>query len=142
MEMNSRTIRVFIYGSLLPAQHNRHVVDSYVLHTEEGRIAGRLVDFGPYPALVRDAIAKRESSYVIGQWITVDRNGLAAMDVLEDFIGYEEENDYDRVWVRDLDYPDRSGWVYVWANDRDFPPIAAAFWPDFYAAKINRSSLA
>ncbi|MWC29018.1 gamma-glutamylcyclotransferase family protein [Paenibacillus sp. MMS18-CY102] len=142
MDVNKRIIRVFIYGSLLPGQHNRHVVDSFVLHAEEGRIAGRLVDFGPYPALVRDTAAKQTAAFVTGQWITVDRNGLAAMDELEEFIGYEENNDYDRIWVRDLDNPGLSGWVYVWPDDRGFPPIAATFWPDFYAAKISRQSLA
>ncbi|WP_127532598.1 gamma-glutamylcyclotransferase family protein [Paenibacillus kobensis] len=133
-----RTFQVFIYGSLLPDQHNHHVVERFVIRSEKGKVAGRLVDYGPYPALIRDLKASNENTFVIGQWITVDEAGLAAMDELEQFYGYEESNDYERVWVTDLVHDHLEGWVYIWDSDRGFPAIGQSYWPDFYAAKTTR----
>ncbi|MBD2848457.1 gamma-glutamylcyclotransferase [Paenibacillus sp. IB182496] len=45
--------RVFVYGSLLPGMANRHVVVPYLAREQPGTVRGRLVDAGPYPALVR-----------------------------------------------------------------------------------------
>jgi len=129
---------VFIYGSLLPNQSNRHIVDRYVLRSEDGKVAGRLVDCGSYPALVRDRKAADGNCFVIGQWITVDEPGLAAMDALEEFYGYEEHNDYDRVWVTDLDRKRLEGWIYIWDGDRGYPAIDEVYWPAFYADKTAR----
>ncbi|REK75747.1 gamma-glutamylcyclotransferase family protein [Paenibacillus paeoniae] len=128
-------IRVFIYGSLLPGQSNHHVVSRYVKSDMPGMIAGRLVDFGPYPAAVRDHASRELKSTIRGQWITVDRQGLAAMDMLEDFYGVEERNEYDRIWVSDLESPGLAGWVYVWDTDRGYPAIAGGYWPAYAARK-------
>lgn len=128
-------IRVFIYGSLLPGQSNHHVVSDYVKSYMPGVIAGRLVDFGPYPAAVRDRASVNLKAVIRGQWITVDRQGLAAMDVLEDFYGIEEQNEYDRIWVSDLESHGLSGWVYVWDCDRGYPAIPDRYWPDYAARK-------
>lgn len=125
--------RVFIYGSLLPGMSNHAVVSRHIEAAEPGRIAGRLVDCGPYPALVRDA--KSAGSTVRGLWIEVGRAGLAAMDVLEQFGGIEENNDYERVWVQDLDRPPLFGWVYVWDAARGCPGVPADFWPDYWLDK-------
>lgn len=131
MEVN----RVFIYGSLLPGQSNHHVVSDFVQCYRPGQIAGRLVDFGPYPAAVRDSIARARSSVIRGQWITVERAGLASMDVLEGFRGIDEPNDYDRIWVQDQNSAEVSGWVYVWDSNRGYPSIEENYWPDFFARK-------
>lgn len=128
-------IRVFIYGSLLPGHSNHHVVADFVHTYSPGQIAGRLVDFGPYPAAIRDSVAKECNSIIRGQWITVDRAGLASMDVLEDFHGIDENNDYDRIWVKDIQNAEVSGWVYVWDTNRGCPAIPEPYWPDFFARK-------
>ncbi|MFC4776982.1 gamma-glutamylcyclotransferase [Paenibacillus sp. GCM10023252] len=131
-------IRVFIYGSLLPGHHNHHVVSPYIQHYEQGRIRGRLVDFGPYPAAVRDEAARRQAYTIRGLWITVSRQGLAAMDVLEGFQGIEEPSDYDRIWTVDHDNASLSGWTYVWSGDRSYPAIPGDYWPD-YLIQVRQS---
>ncbi|QYR22911.1 gamma-glutamylcyclotransferase [Paenibacillus sp. sptzw28] len=129
---------VFIYGSLLPGHSNNHVVSDYILASRPGRIAGRLVDFGPYPALVRDAEAARSGSCVRGLWIDVEKDGLHVMDTLEEFRGIEECNDYDRVQAVDIDRPEQRGWVYVWGCPRGCPPVEGDYWPAYYKRKIAR----
>jgi gamma-glutamylcyclotransferase (GGCT)/AIG2-like uncharacterized protein YtfP len=129
---------VFIYGSLLPGHSNNHVVAEFILASRPGRIAGRLVDFGPYPALVRDAVAMRSGSCVRGLWIDVTKDGLYVMDRLEEFRGVEEYNDYDRVQAVDVERPEQSGWVYVWDTPRGCPPIEGDYWPAYYASKSAR----
>lgn len=128
-------LQVFIYGTLLPGESNHHVVASFVQASRPGQIAGRLVDCGSYPAAVRDAEAKRRNSIIRGQWIVVDRVGLTSMDKLEEFYGIEENNDYERVWVRDACQPVLAGWVYVWGDDRGCPRIVEPYWPDYRAKK-------
>ncbi|CAM4001206.1 hypothetical protein L1N85_14560 [Paenibacillus alkaliterrae] len=57
------------------------------------------------------------------------------MDRLEEFYGIEEQNDYERIWVGDIENGSPSGWVYVWATDRGCPEIPGDYWPDYRAAK-------
>jgi gamma-glutamylcyclotransferase (GGCT)/AIG2-like uncharacterized protein YtfP len=135
----TKLISVFIYGSLLPGQSNHHVASTFVQSYRAGQIAGRMVDCGAYPAAVRDSIARQRNSIIRGQWITVDRDGMAAMDVLEDFFGIEEQNDYERVWVTDARNHDVAGWVYVWDTSRSCPSVEEEYWPDFYARKIAQA---
>lgn len=133
-------IRVFIYGSLLPGEHNHYVMERFIDKSEPGRIAGRLVDVGSYPALVRDATAGLNSAATRGMWMTIPRIAIASLDELEDFFGWEEANDYDRIWVQDLDQSNLEGWVYVWDTDRGCPPVDSSYWPEYYATKQRRSS--
>ncbi|MEK3881882.1 gamma-glutamylcyclotransferase family protein [Paenibacillus sp. PL2-23] len=128
-------IRVFIYGTLLPGQCNHSVVSSFITSWEPGEIAGRMVDCGPYPAAVRDGAGTGEASTIQGLWITVSREGLAAMDALEEFAGIEELNDYERVWRSDRSKPDVQGWTYMWESDRGYPWIKGSYWPDYMAGK-------
>ncbi|WP_239565937.1 gamma-glutamylcyclotransferase family protein [Paenibacillus sacheonensis] len=85
--MNERRFTVFIYGSLLPGQANHHVAAPFIRDQEPGRIRGRLVDCGSYPALLRDEEADADGMAVRGLWITVDEQGLRQMDELEAFYG-------------------------------------------------------
>ncbi|MFC5648152.1 gamma-glutamylcyclotransferase [Paenibacillus solisilvae] len=126
---------VFIYGSLLPGHSNHEVVSASILASRPGRIAGRLVDYGPYPALLRDQEAALNNRSVRGLWIEVDAPGLIHMDELEGFLGIEESNDYHRVWVTDLDVPEQHGWVYIWDSARDCISIEDDYWPVYYARK-------
>ncbi|GGF99598.1 hypothetical protein GCM10010916_16100 [Paenibacillus abyssi] len=127
-------IRVFIYGSLLPGLSNHHVVAPHLQSIVPGTIAGTLVDFGPYPGLFRTGDL-RSAGTVRGCWIEVTRIGLQKMDELEGFAGIEEENDYERVWVRDSNHPKMQGWVYVWRDNRGYPVVRGNYWPDYFAAK-------
>ncbi|MCM3628949.1 gamma-glutamylcyclotransferase [Paenibacillus glycanilyticus] len=123
-------ITVFVYGSLLPGLINHFVIAPFLIDSEEGVIAGRLVDVGAYPAAVRDQAARLSGSLIQGVWFTIHRKGLAVLDELEEFVGIEESNDYERVWVQDERNPQRAGWVYIWPEDRGFPPVPGSFWPD------------
>lgn len=128
---------VFVYGTLLPGQSNHHVAAPFVSRMEPGTISGRLVDAGPYPAMLRDAEAIAGGMRVKGLWMTVSALGLRRMDEQEEFYGIEEANDYERVWARDLDLPARQGWVYVWDRPRGCPAIDGLDWPDYWARKTR-----
>ncbi|MBW5446974.1 gamma-glutamylcyclotransferase [Cohnella sp. CFH 77786] len=130
MRIHSGTVRVFVYGSLLPGMSNHGVIEPYVRASEPGRVRGRLIDCGPYPALLLDG-----NRLVRGMWMEVAREGLPALDALEEFLGIEEENDYERVWIRDADHPAVSGWVYVWTEPRGLPEAQGDWWPDVWADK-------
>ncbi|WP_274649343.1 gamma-glutamylcyclotransferase family protein [Paenibacillus humicola] len=130
-------ISVFIYGSLIPGFANHRVVAPYLLGApRDGRVIGRLVDFGPYPALLRDREAYRRGSLIRGLWIAVSPEGLRSMDKLEDFRGIGENNDYERVWATDTDVPERRGWVYVWDSPRGCPEIPEDYWPDYMIRRM------
>lgn len=120
---------VFAYGTLQPGQCNFAVAAPFVLARQPGRVRGRLVDAanGHYPALVRELSLVDRA--VRGWWLKLERDGLAACDRLEDFFGPEEANDYERIWTRDLDDPDRQGWIYVWPSDRGCSDLLSDIWP-------------
>ncbi|WP_276354740.1 gamma-glutamylcyclotransferase family protein [Cohnella caldifontis] len=118
-------MRVFVYGSLLPGMHHHAVAEQYATAMEPGRVRGRLIDAGEYPALLLGGPGS-----VRGVWLTVGREGLAAMDALEEYFGVEESNDYERVWLRDADRPEIAGWAYVWADARGFLEADGDWWPD------------
>ncbi|MFC4099526.1 gamma-glutamylcyclotransferase family protein [Paenibacillus xanthanilyticus] len=126
---------LFIYGSLLPGLSNHGLLAGRMLAMTPGRVAGRLVDVGPYPALVRDAAAAEKGSKARGLWIDVELKFLPMLDELEDFAGLEEPNDYDRVWTADADDPAKCGWVYVWPDDRGKPAVDGEDWARYFDEK-------
>jgi gamma-glutamylcyclotransferase (GGCT)/AIG2-like uncharacterized protein YtfP len=83
--------RVFVYGTLLVGEENHHIAAPYIRHIQPGKVKGRLYDVGAYPALVIE-----EEGEVIGEWFTVTKEGLQAMDELEE---YEEGSQYNYVYV-------------------------------------------
>ncbi|MFC4601671.1 gamma-glutamylcyclotransferase family protein [Cohnella hongkongensis] len=121
-----KTVRVFVYGSLLPGQCHHDVVKPYLHSVAPGAVRGRLVDAGPYPALLPDG----SDRIVRGAWLEISREGLTALDELEDFRGIEELNDYERVWLTDAHRPSLAGWGYIWPEARGFPFAEAEEWPD------------
>ncbi|MBB3114371.1 gamma-glutamylcyclotransferase (GGCT)/AIG2-like uncharacterized protein YtfP [Paenibacillus phyllosphaerae] len=129
------SIMLFIYGSLLPGLENHHYIGNRTISARPGYVSGRLVDCGPYPALVRDGRAAQETMRVAGLWIEIDRKTLLALDQLEEFAGLEESNDYERIWTSDLEQAGCSGWVYVWPTDRGLPEIAGDSWPAYLAER-------
>lgn len=138
---NSNTVQVFVYGTLLPGQSNHVVAAPFVRAAMPGRIKGRLVDCGAYPAAVRDDESISRNCIIRGVWLVVDIAGLAAMDELEEFYGIEEINDYERIWVTDADDTQLAGWAYVWGEDRGYPAIEHDYWPDYLAAqKITKNN--
>jgi gamma-glutamylcyclotransferase (GGCT)/AIG2-like uncharacterized protein YtfP len=124
----TRTVRVFVYGTLLPGESNHGVAAPWLLVAQPGEVSGRLVDCGAWPALVRggEAMAGR----VRGMWLTVGPEALGAMDELEDFVGPESPNGYERIWVRDASGRPLEGWVYVWPDARGLPYMDVDYWPD------------
>lgn len=117
--------RVFVYGSLLPGMRNHGVIARYARGATEGRVRGRLVDAGAYPALLPDP-----SRTVRGLWVNVPLAAMPALDELEDFVGIEETNDYERVWTRDADDSAIRGWIYIWTEPRGYPALDSDYWPD------------
>ena len=124
----SRIERVFVYGTLLPGECNHRVAAPWLLDARPGEVSGRLVDCGVWPALVRGGEAK--AGRVRGMWLTVKPEALAAMDELEDFIGPESLNEYERIWVRDASGQPLEGWAYVWPDTRGLPYMSVDYWPD------------
>ncbi len=59
-----------------------------------------IYDVGAYPALVIE-----EEGEVIGEWFTVTKEGLQAMDELEEYEEGSQYNEYERVWVKDIEQP-------------------------------------
>lgn len=94
-----------------------------------GEVSGRLVDCGDYPALIQRGMPA--DCAVRGLWLTVAQEALVPLDALEDYIGPEEANDYDRVWGRDRTQA-LQGWIYVWPEPRGCPFIPDGYWPDYW----------
>jgi gamma-glutamylcyclotransferase (GGCT)/AIG2-like uncharacterized protein YtfP len=124
-----RSVRVFVYGTLLPGESNHAVAARWMLDARPGAVCGRLVDCGAWPALVRGGGAASEGR-VRGMWLTVRPEALADLDALEDFAGPESPNDYERIWVRDASGQPLEGWVYVWPDARGLPFMDVDYWPD------------
>lgn len=127
-------IQIFVYGSLLTGESNHHVAAPYLLEFAPGTIRGRLIDLGPYPALVRTDV--HQGIDIQGEWFIVTEQGLRAMDELEEYYGPGKANVYDRIWVKDL-YEEREGWVYVWHEDRGYPGIEGGSWRNHLKAKTE-----
>ena len=124
----TRTARVFVYGTLLPGESNHGVASPWLLDAQPGEVSGRLVDCGLWPALVRGGEAA--AGRVRGMWFTVASGALRAMDELEEFIGPESLNYYERIWVRDVSGQPLEGWAYVWPDARGLPYMSVNYWPD------------
>ncbi|AMX83677.1 gamma-glutamylcyclotransferase [Geobacillus subterraneus] len=122
--MAKRRYRVFVYGTLLTGEDNHHVAAPYVLAVCPGKVNGRLYNVGSYPALVLG-----EDGEVEGEWLTVTEEGLKAMDELEDYAEGRDDNEYERVWVRDACQP-VEGYVYVYPPEKaaGLPPIPSGSW--------------
>ncbi|WP_158630077.1 gamma-glutamylcyclotransferase [Cohnella sp. AR92] len=153
-------MRLFVYGTLLPQFQASRMISAYVSDAYEGRVRGKLVDAGSYPALIpacwedtkeknilipecgggSEAASvlipaygersKDESAFVRGLWVEITREGLAVADRYEEFYGIEELNDYERIWISDADRPEVSGWVYAWPNARGYPDAGTDWWPN------------
>jgi gamma-glutamylcyclotransferase (GGCT)/AIG2-like uncharacterized protein YtfP len=116
--------RVFVYGTLLVGEENHHIAAPYIRHIQPGRVKGRLYDVGAYPALVIE-----EEGEVIGEWFTVTKEGLQAMDELEEYEKGSQYNEYERVWVKDIEQP-IEGYVYVYPKSKAarLPFIPSGSW--------------
>lgn len=127
-------ISVFVYGTLLVGECNHPVVAPFVQSVQPGAVYGRLFDVGAYPALLL-SIGGVER-HVAGEWLEVTEEGLQAMDALEDYYGPDGENEYDRVWVCDVD-GEREGWVYVYSKAEGLPAIEGCSWKAYNAQKSS-----
>lgn len=116
-------IQVFVYGTLLVGEENHRVAAPYISMVESGCVRGTLYDYGPYPSLV---LAGEQLVY--GEWLHITEEGLEQLDLLEDYNGPGQTNDYERVWVRDAIRTKKEGWVYVWSDERGCPRIPGGSW--------------
>ncbi|MCL6548173.1 MAG: gamma-glutamylcyclotransferase [Alicyclobacillus sp.] len=98
----SSTYMVFVYGTLRKGQGNRRVMEpNLVRELGPGCIRGEMYDLGPFPVVVLGG-----EGTVVGEWVEVTEQGLAALDRLEGYPHF-----YDRSVVRDLDR-EVKGYVY------------------------------
>ncbi|MFD0697341.1 gamma-glutamylcyclotransferase [Paenibacillus sp. GCM10027628] len=122
-------ISVFVYGTLLVGESNHQVAAPFVLSVQPGLVRGRLYNVGSYPALVliEDGQKDAKDHFVVGEWLEVTDEGLKAMDILEDYYGPGATNEYERVWVRDVN-GSREGWVYIWEDTTGLKEIESGSW--------------
>lgn len=110
--MRPLLFRVFVYGTLLVGEENHFVAAPYIRNIQPGKVKGRLYNVGAYPALVVE-----EEGEVIGEWFTVTEEGLQAMDELEEYEEGGQHNEYERVWIKDLEQP-IEGYVYIYPKTK------------------------
>ncbi|MCL6592797.1 MAG: gamma-glutamylcyclotransferase [Alicyclobacillus sp.] len=93
---------VFVYGTLRKGERNRRVMEPHLVRElGDGEIHGAMYDLGSFPVVSLDG-----NDLVVGEWVEVTEEGLAALDRLE---GYPDF--YDRAIVRDVN-GELEGWVY------------------------------
>ncbi|MEW9699735.1 gamma-glutamylcyclotransferase [Paenibacillus sp. SI8] len=127
-------ISVFVYGTLLVGESNHSVAAPFLLSVQPGSVSGRLYHVGPYPALalLQDDRIDDLVHAVKGEWFEITEEGLKALDALEDYYGPGENNEYERVWVRDVS-GSREGWVYIWEDISGLEEIASGSWRAYLA---------
>ncbi|WP_081841597.1 gamma-glutamylcyclotransferase family protein [Alicyclobacillus macrosporangiidus] len=93
---------VFVYGTLRKGQGNRRVMEPHLVRElGAGCIPGEMYDLGAYPA-----VSLNGDGVVVGEWVEVTDDGLAALDRLEGYPRF-----YDGTMVRDLNGA-VEGWFY------------------------------
>ncbi|MCY9666039.1 gamma-glutamylcyclotransferase [Paenibacillus alginolyticus] len=122
-------ISVFVYGTLLVGESNYYVAEPFVRSVQPGAVRGRLYDVGHYPSLALNTAedAEAQEGIVVGEWLEVTEEGLKAMDILEDYYGPGQSNEYERVWITDVN-GSREGWVYIWQNVSGLIEITSGSW--------------
>ncbi|WP_078547629.1 gamma-glutamylcyclotransferase family protein [Litchfieldia alkalitelluris] len=123
--MESKQYFVFVYGTLLVGEVNHYVAEPYIQQIETGSVKGFLYNLGPYPALLLD----ESGMEVHGEWFKVSEDGLAQMDILEDFEEGRTNNLYERVKVNDLNKK-LNGFAYVFNKEKikHLPLIKSGSW--------------
>jgi gamma-glutamylcyclotransferase (GGCT)/AIG2-like uncharacterized protein YtfP len=121
-ENQHRSIRLFVYGTLMPGQANHHRIEAHVKSTRPGTIQGVLVDLRAFPALVPG------EGTVHGVLLEIDEAALAATDWIEGCGTDREHSLYVRKQVAvQLDDGQRvTAWAYEYANPdriRDRPRL-------------------
>ena len=111
----SSTVRLFVYGTLLPDHCNHQRIVSHVRSAQTGTIQGILVDLGAFPALVPgDGIVR-------GVALDMDAEALRISDHIE---GYHADRRH-RLYVREEvqvnlhDGTAALAWTYFFANPED-----------------------
>jgi gamma-glutamylcyclotransferase (GGCT)/AIG2-like uncharacterized protein YtfP len=121
-------ISVFVYGTLLVGESNHYIAEPFVLSVQPGAVRGRLYDVGHYPALALPTEHEEsQENIVVGEWFEVTEAGLKAMDILEDYYGPGHSNEYERVWITDVN-GSREGWVYIWQDVSGLSEITSGSW--------------
>ncbi|OQM46097.1 gamma-glutamylcyclotransferase [Anoxybacillus sp. UARK-01] len=131
--MTEQTCRVFVYGTLLTGEVNHEIAAPYLQNVKPGKVKGKLYDVGSYPALVVD-----QEGEVVGEWLTITIDGIRRMDELEDYEEGRNDNEYERVWIRDCTQ-EIEGYVYVYHPDKalHLPLIESGSWRQHRPKKRN-----
>lgn len=113
--------RLFVYGSLkteLAHGTVRRLVEQCLGRPEPARIAGRLYNLGPYPALV---MARQRDEWVYGELVTI-RNPRGCLPRLDEYEGYDPRRPAVSEFIRYKDQARRLAdnraipcWVYRFA---------------------------
>ncbi|KGP71615.1 gamma-glutamylcyclotransferase family protein [Pontibacillus yanchengensis] len=121
------TYNVFVYGTLLPGEHNHHIVSPYLIERNKGNVTGRLFNVGAFPALVL-----HPTNRVSGEWFTVSDQGLIGLDFLEGYEPDHPNNHYERVWVKDNNN-EIEGYAYIYsdAKVKNLEEITSGCWKTF-----------
>lgn len=101
------TVRLFVYGSLLPGQEGYPLVEPFLLSREPGMVRGKLyaAEYARYVPGGDDMVR--------GEWYTLDPRVLPILDDYEDYHGPgHPDNEYERVAVADA-ATGAVGWVYA-----------------------------
>jgi gamma-glutamylcyclotransferase (GGCT)/AIG2-like uncharacterized protein YtfP len=130
------TTRLFVYGTLRPAQPNFVNIKNLVIAHESATTEGELLDLGAFPALVPG------DGIVVGDLLTIHSEALRITDRIESCELGAGRNLYDRreVAVTHADGSTISAWTYIFARperlvgrpkavvgERDGRPVFA--WP-------------
>lgn len=85
--------KVFVYGTLRQNESNHHYLEKEKLLASQCWVKGELYDTGyGYPALVN-----RSDSRVYGELYQIGDKKLEAIDLLEEYYGEGQDNDYERM---------------------------------------------
>jgi gamma-glutamylcyclotransferase (GGCT)/AIG2-like uncharacterized protein YtfP len=86
---------LFAYGSLRLGEADHGALSGAVSLGNSEAVNARLVDLGPYPALVEVATATSSADYrVVGELYDVDEAVLARIDVIKEHPSVIEENQH------------------------------------------------
>lgn len=110
--MADQTVRLFVYGTLMPGFDNHRRIADYVRSARPGIIQGILIDLGAFPALIHG------EGRVEGVLLELDAAALRITDFIEGFHPDEGRSLYIREMIQ-IDLDDgttEEAWTYLFAN--------------------------
>ena len=133
--MTEELYDVFVYGTLLVGESNHHIAKPYIRQVKKGKVRGFLYHVGSYPAIILDS----KGMEILGEWLTVTKEGLRQMDLLEEYDEWGTNNEYHRVKVSDINLA-HEGFVYVYSNEqvKQLDLIESGSWRIFVKKNVQK----